>query len=552
MLNELRVRNYALIKDLIFKPGSGFNIITGETGAGKSIMLGALGMILGDRIDSFAVAQNEERCVVEANFKIADYHLQSWFESQDLEYSDELIVRREISVSGKSRAFINDSPAQLGQLKELGQFLIDIHSQHDNLHLFKKAFQFKVLDSFSNTTAEFLSFRNQFDRLNKLKEAHARLVDQDQKLAEDKEYKRYLLDELQAAQLIEGEEDSLTEEYSALSYADQNSQLLSTIKHQLSHSEAGVSDQLAIIKNSMGQIAKNDVRFDEVSKRINELYFSLKDLVSEIDRLEMVIESNPERLEHINNRLSLLHQLATKHKTSALIEKKKALEKELEHYGGTEAELKNLETQIKNSELECLALAKYVSEQRIKHSQILEKKVNELIIPLGMPDSQVKIELSSAPDEPLSVYGIDDCNFLFSPAKGKSFNPIQNMASGGEISRIMLVLKSILANKNVMPTIIFDEVDAGISGDVAIKMSDMLAAMSNGIQLICITHLPQIASKAHKHFYVYKLNEQGETSSKIRELEPNERLEEIAEMMGGKNYGSSILEGARQLLNREV
>jgi len=549
MLTQLRVKNYALIKDLVFEPGHTFNVITGETGAGKSILLGAMGLILGERTDSVAVKENEEKCIVEGFFDIDNNKLERWFEQNELDYSSDLIIRREILISGKSRVFINDTPAQLGQLKELGKFLIDIHSQHDNLDLFQKSFQFRILDSFAGIENEQVEYLVQFELLKKINRRISDLEESEKKGAEERDYKQYLFDELEAANLLEGELASLEEELLWLSNADQNFQTIATLKNQLSDSDSAVIDQLAIIRNQLNHVSKSDKRFEDLATKLGETYYTLQDISSEIDRLRQSTNADPERLEWVNQRLTLLHHLTTKHRNDNLIEKYNNLKFELEKYANLTEEINQVKIEKELIETKCNQKAHLVSKSRQSQSTYLEKQINSMIVELGMPGAKIKVEVSIKSNFELGTYGINDTNFLYSPASGKSFNPIQNIASGGEISRVMLVLKAILANKNVMPTIIFDEIDAGVSGEVAFKMGTMLKDMSKKMQLITITHLPQIASKGERHFYVYKKQINNSTVSDIRELDSDERVLEIAEMMGGKLYGNSILESAKQLLS---
>ncbi len=550
MLTQLRVKNYALIKDLVFKPGQSFNVITGETGAGKSILLGAMGLILGERTDSIAVKENEEKCIIEGYFDIKAYSLKNWFEHNELDFCEELIIRREILINGKSRAFINDTPAQLAQLKELGKFLIDIHSQHDNLDLFQKSFQFKVLDSFTGIESHQKTYIKNFEALKALDKKLTELKLAEKHGTDEKDYKQFLYEELLAANLIEGETILLEEELLALSNVDQNLQILATIHNQLTESETAIIDQLALIKNQLNQVAKNDKRFDEISTRFSEINYSFKDLAIEIDQLAQATNLDPERLDIINQRLSLLHNLAKKHRDEDLILKQKTLEQELSKFAHIDSEIQTIEIERQTLEKECFKLANTNSKLRKEQSLLLEKQINEMIVQLGMPGGRIKVEVSLRNDKELWIYGINDTNFLYSPAREKSFNPIQNIASGGEISRVMLVLKAILAKKNIMPTIIFDEIDSGVSGDVALKMGEMLKKMSDNMQLIVITHLPQIAAKGNCHYFVYKNIIDNKTTSDIRELTENERINEIAEMIGGKAFGNSILESAKQLLNK--
>ena len=549
MLTELKVKNYALIKDLLFVPGKDFNVITGETGAGKSILLGAMGLVLGERTDTVAIRDNEEKCVIEATFLINDYALNDWFETNGFDYEKELILRREISTGGKSRAFINDTPAQLTQLKELGKFLVDIHSQHDNLDLFQKEFQFGILDSFSSAESLQNEYKKNFDLLKKIRNEISRLQESESKALQERDFKQFQYDELIAAQLQQGEFEQLEEEQLSLSTVETSIQILEGVKHQLSDSESAIIDQLSVIRSQLNQIAKNDKRLQFLSERLNDAFFNLKDIGNEIESLYASVHSDPTRLEYVNQRLALLHNLSQKHKDMDLFLKKETLENELELYANLSDEILQLKQEEDSVNAECHRMAVELSRLRNEHAFHLESKINTEIVELGMPGASIKIELTNTKSDILGNYGLDDTNILFSPAKGKLYNPIQNIASGGEISRVMLVLKMILAEKKILPTIIFDEIDTGVSGEVAFKMGKLLENMSKSRQLIVITHLPQIASKGKKHFFVFKKQMDQTTVTDIKELTSIERENEIAEMMGGKGFGESILESAKHLLN---
>ena len=549
MLTELKVKNYALIKDLLFIPGKEFNVITGETGAGKSILLGAMGLVLGERTDSVAIKENEEKCLVEATFQIRDYQLNNWFETNEFDYSEELIIRREISTGGKSRAFINDTPAQLNQLKELGKFLVDIHSQHDNLDLFQKEFQFGVLDSFSSTEKLQQDYKKKFDQLKLLRFELLQLEEAERKASEERDFKQFQYDELVSAQLQAGEYEKLEEEQLSLSSAENSLITLEGVKHQLTEADSAIVDQLALIRNQLNQVAKNDKRFIGLSERLDEAYYNLKDLGNELDTLFSTVHSDPGRLDTVNQRIALLHNLSQKHRETDLLLKQEILEKELLEFANLSDEIKKCHQKMDLAQNECFKIAKELSKIRLSHSVLLEKKINEMIVELGMPGANIKIEISQTKSAELGNFGYDDTNIMYSPAKGKMHNPIQNIASGGEISRVMLVLKMILAEKKILPTIIFDEIDTGVSGEVAFKMGKLLENMSKSRQLVVITHLPQIASKGKRHFFVYKKLNGQSTVTDIKEITGMERETEIAEMMGGKGFGESILESAKHLLN---
>lgn len=548
MLSELRVKNYALIKNLDFAPGDNFNVITGETGAGKSIILGALGLLLGERTDNISIIENEEKCVIEGVFELKNYKLNSWFSENEFDYNEQLILRREISLNGRSRAFVNDTPAQLNQLKDLGKSLIDIHSQHQNLDLFQKSFQFKTLDSFCGALKIQEEYSHYFKQLKNYKKQLDELLEVEKRSADEREYKKFLLDELEKSNLKENETELLDEEYKALSNAEENIKLLSEIQNIMSEADFAAIEQLSAIKNLLKNISKNDSRFNEFSERVDSAYIILKDVSTDLSRISSQIVIDPERLDTINQRLALLHNLTQKHKDTDLIKVRDQIMRELDKFSNIDIEKNELLSKIDDLEKQCNKLAENLSELRNKNKTELENKITEMINSLGMKEASMKIDVSNNDNKILGNFGINDTNFLLSASKGKMHNPIQNIASGGEISRLMLVLKTIIAEKNIMPTIIFDEIDTGISGETALKTAEMMRGISKHSQLIVITHLPQIAAAGVHHFFVYKKQNDGQTNTGIKKLMKDERIEKIAEMIGGENYSKSIFEGAKQLI----
>ncbi|MCB9251049.1 MAG: DNA repair protein RecN [Flavobacteriales bacterium] len=548
MLLELKVKNYALIQDLTFTPGDSFNVITGETGSGKSILLGALGLVLGERADSYSIRENTEKCIIEAEFEIGKYNLLDWFIENDFDHSEKLSIRREINTSGKSRIFINDTPAQLSQVRELGLSMIDIHSQHDNLSLFNKKFQFDVLDAYAGQLDVCKNYAAKFHSFNKLNEKLKLLEEKENKGIQEKEFLEWQLNELVEAAPGENEQELLDAEYKELSNAENTLQKLSGIFSILNETENPVLSVLNLLRNEIDQVAKNDTRFSDLSKRIDVLNIELKDISSEIEVLSDKVRSDPERLSIVNERLSLLHQLSRKHGTEDLKQKIFDLEDELALFDNLSSEIFTYRKDLEVLHNEALLMANLISSSRSSHLHKLEEEINLKLKDLGMPGASIMIELTQNENSELSLNGLNEISILFSPAKGKQYNPIQNIASGGEISRLMLILKSVLATKNALPTLIFDEIDTGVSGEVAIRMAEMLEELSLKIQIIVITHLPQIASKGNKHFTVFKKQYEMKTVTDIKELTKEERVNEIAEMIGGKSIDESIRASARHLL----
>lgn len=552
MLQSLTIHNYALISKLEIDFPAGFSVITGETGAGKSIILGALSLILGQRADAGYIKQNADKCLIEGVFNISSYQLESFFREKDLEYdSQSCILRREIWASGKSRAFINDSPAGLNDLKELGAFLIDIHSQHQNLLLADNHFQLQVLD----VLAQNKSLKNEYQtaykkyvsinkQLNAVKEKAGR-----QRSEED--YIRFQFKQLEEARLQAGEQAALEEEQETLSHVEEIKSGLYRIGQLLSSDENGVISTLKESLNTAQALQKIYPASEEIAGRLRTAYLDLKDLAQETDVKQENLEFNPERLRKTGDRLDLIYSLQHKHHLDS-VEELIALRdrlgnqiREIDHSG---EELENLEKELSKAHAQVLKVAAMLSKSRKAAAGQLEKQLVEKVGILGMPHMRFSAGLSP---KPADVTGSDEVTYLFSANKNGALKPVAQTASGGEISRLMLGVKALIAGAMTLPGIIFDEIDAGVSGEIAGKMGDIMRRMGRKMQVIAITHLPQIAAQGESQFLVYKDENKESAETQIRRLSDTERVREIAGMLSGATLTEAAIENAKVLLNNK-
>ena len=548
MLVELQIQNYALIKALTFKPNQHLNTITGETGAGKSIMLGALGLILGKRADSNALFDQNEKCIIEGVFKINDYKLESFFEENDLDYESETRIRREINTSGKSRAFINDTPTTLDVLKELGEHLIDIHSQHDTQFLKKSNIQLSLIDAFANSLHELNEYKTAFQSYSSKNKEFAKLKESAKSAQADYDYNNHLFEELSKLDPIDGEEESLEKEMEFIDNIELIKTNLFAAQNIFNNEETGaesiVHNGSALIK----EIHSLAPQYAQLFERIQNLQIELKDITSEIESENESLEYDETSAEKIKTRYDLLQRLLKKHfftTAAELIQLKEELAVKVNNVSSLDEQLITLEKEVKEALTLSLEKGGILSKKRKSHFSPLSDEIQGLVEGLGMPESTFVVNHTTvAPTES----GIDDINFLFSANKGRTPVELKNSASGGEMSRLMFAIKHILADKVALPTVIFDEIDTGISGEVALQMGEMMKKMAQNHQIITITHLPQIAVKGQTHFFVYKEDNAIQTESNIRELNKDERVQEIAQMIGGKNPSANAFESARELL----
>lgn len=550
MLTSLSIKNYALIDHLQVDFNTGLTIITGETGAGKSILLGALSLVLGKRADLSSIKDTSDKCVVEAVFDIASYNLTSVFKVNDLDYEPQTIIRREILPSGKSRAFVNDTPVTLENLSALGDFLIDIHSQHQTLQLTQDDFQFQVIDALANVSDGLSNYKSHLEAYKLLQKDLESLKLQKTESVKELDYNTFLLQELEAAHLVPGELETLEEEYEMLSNIEEIGEQLTHSLQLLSDEQTGILSLLSQLKANTQKLAAYSIKYKELFERVNSSFIELDDLFSEIEGFTEGLEANPNRLEAVNTKLQLLHNLLKKHSVEsveALIEIKDQLKESVsftENLDETIA-LKTQEIVRLKSQLD--AVANEIHLKRSKAIPGLISALKELLETLGMPQSQFRIEVALSED--YFQNGKDKLTFLFSANRGGTLNELRKVASGGELSRIMLAIKSILAGYVKLPTIIFDEIDTGVSGEISNKMATIMKQMSMSSQVITITHLPQIAAKGDTHFKVYKEEKNDSTVTNMVKLNQDDRIVEIAQMLGGKEMTSSAIAHAKQLLN---
>lgn len=550
MLTSLSIKNYALIDNLQVQFNNGLTIITGETGAGKSILLGGLSLILGKRADLSSVKNASEKCVIEATFDVANYNLKALFLAEDLDYEPQTIIRREILPSGKSRAFVNDTPVNLNSLQVLGEHLLDIHSQHQTLQLTNDDFQFQVIDALANNSNLLNDYSLQLQHFKTLKSDLKKLQTQKVEAIKELDYNVFLLKELEDAKLVDGELESLEEEYETLNNIEEISERLTASHELLGNQEIGVMPHLAEIKNQLSKLSDFSSSYKSVYERVTSSLIELDDVFAEIESLQESLEANPDRLNVVNLKLQVLNNLMQKHVVSNILELIKIREELSEKVLVSE----NLDEVIaqKTSELSIVEqklndLASKISKNRIKAIPGLTEQLEALLATLGMPNARFSVEL--IPSDRFLDNGKEELKFLFSANKGGQFNELKKAASGGELSRIMLAIKSILTNYTQLPTIMFDEIDTGVSGEISNKMASIMQQMSKTMQVFTITHLPQIAAKGDTHFKVFKEDIDEVTQTQLKRLNADERVIEIAQMLGGSDLSSSAIEHAKQLLN---
>ena len=549
MLRSLYIQNYALIEKLDINFDSGFSVITGETGAGKSI-LGAIGLLLGQRADVKSIRTGASKCVIEARFDISAYGMQPFFEENELEYEEECILRREVYASGKSRAFINDTPASLAQMKELGELLIDVHSQHQNLLLNKEGFQLNVLDILSHNEEVLAAYQSVYKEWKQALYDLEKIIARAEQDKADEDYIRFQLEQLEEARLSEGEQEELEQEADTLSHAEEIKAGLYRAGQILYSDEGGLLSGLKDCLNTMIGLQNVFPVAGELAERLESTYIELKDISQEISGKEEEVEFNPARLEEVNERLNLIYTLQQKHRVSTIGELL-ALENE---YAMKLSAITSSEEDIEKLKASCDVLYNKVKKQaavltkaRTAAAREVEKQMASRLVPLGMPNVRFQVEMGTR-KEP-GMHGIDTVNFLFSANKNGTLQNISSVASGGEIARVMLSVKAMIAGAVKLPTIVFDEIDTGVSGEIADRMADIMQEMGeSNRQVISITHLPQIAARGRAHYKVYKQDNEKETNSHIRRLTDNERVEEIAHMLSGATLTEAALNNARALL----
>lgn len=550
MLSSLYIQDYALISSLQIQLDNGMTVITGETGAGKSIIMGALSLILGNRADSSALFDKSKKCVVEASFVLEDLDVKRFFEVYDLDYQDTTIVRREILPSGKSRAFINDTPVNLPTLKEFASLMIDIHSQHQNL-LFQNAdFRTDVVDLFAGIKNEVSDYQLLLEELKQTKKQFDTLTAENQARLEKQDFLQFVFQELEQANLKENEQEELEQSIDFLSHTETIKANLFQILHLISDADESALNSLRESKSLSAQIAAYRSDIEELNNRIESNFIDLKDIADEISALNDRIDYNPEELESMRQRLDLIYALEQKHHVTSLpqlIKKKHSINQELALFSNGEQQLAALQQKLDQIQAKLDFQAKQLHAAREKVILPLQKQILEKVVALGMPDAQFVINLEQS--DTLQKFGIDNVQFLFSANKGVPLAELEKVASGGEISRLMLAVKSTLSDRSVLPTVVFDEIDVGISGEMAGKVATLMSQMSQKHQLLVITHLPQIAAKGTSHYQVFKEVENGKSHSRIRKLSKEDRIIEIAKMMSGEKCSDTTLKAAQELID---
>lgn len=550
MITSLSIKNFALIDQLAIDFTNGLSIITGETGAGKSIILGALGLVLGKRADLSSLKNTDEKCVIEAQFNISKYNLLPFFEANDLDYEAETIIRREILPTGKSRAFINDSPVNLQELQALSLFLIDIHSQQQTQELSEEDVQFKIIDAIANNKNDLGAYQEILKEFRSNKSQLASLQKKQSESLKEQEYHTFLLEELLSAKLMDGEQEQLEEDFERLNNVEIIKEAIDKSLAIANEEEIGLLHHLKEIKNTFQRITPFSAKYQELLERINSVIIEFDDICTELNQHSEMVLSDPEKLDYTNQKLQLIYTLQKKHQVktvSGLLGIQNELDQSLVSISNLESEIEKLNELITKNERELDALAQVIHEKRVQAIPILTDKIIQILEKLGMPNVRFKIDLKLVPT--YFFNGKEELQFLFSANKGGEFGLLKKVASGGEMSRIMLAVKAILAQYSKLPTLIFDEIDTGVSGEIAIRMGEIMKQMSTTMQVFAITHLPQIAAKGDSHFKVAKSIVGEVTNSELKLLTEDERVLEIAQMLSGTVVSESALNHAKALLN---
>lgn len=552
MLNSLFIQNFVLIDNLDIHFDKGFSVITGETGAGKSIILGALSLVLGQRADGKSIKKGSEKCVIEAMFDISKYQLEAFFLENDLEYDAQCcILRRELFASGKSRAFVNDSPVSLSILKELGTRLIDIHSQHQNLLLGDNRFQLRVVDVMAENEILLILYKKEFSRYQGLKRELKELQQKAAQTKQEEDYIRFQLEQLTDASLTSDEQEMLEQEQETLAHAEEIKSSLYKVSQLLNGEEMGTVQLIKEALSSVDNLERYYPKAKEIAERLHSAYIDLNDLASETEILKDDVEYNPERMEWVNERLNTIYSLEQKHHVSTVTELlalQDNYQRQLDEIGSFDEQIAELTQLVAASYQELLQQAAVISAQRKASSEKIAEQLAQMVVPLGMPNIRFRIDI--APKEEPDIDGIDDICFMFSANKNSELQPVAETASGGEISRLMLCIKAMIAGFTALPSIIFDEIDTGVSGDIADKMGNIMQDLGAKMQVFAITHLPQIAAKGSAHYYVYKEDTDERTITRIKQLTEEERTNEVARMLSGASLTKASLANAKDLLRK--
>jgi DNA repair protein RecN (Recombination protein N) len=550
MLITLSIKNFALIEQLNINFSNKFSIITGETGAGKSILLGALGLVLGKRADLTSLKDKEQKCVIEAQFQISKYNLQDFFSKNDLDYEETTIIRREILPSGKSRAFVNDSPVNLNELQELSDFLLDIHSQHQTQELSNEEYQIQILDAIANNLSLIQDYKQNLSQYKSTKSELKKIQSEKESLSKEQDYNSFLLEELLSANLKTGEQPELESIFEKLNNVEFIKESIDRSLAITNEEQIGIIQNLKEVKITLQKISNLSPDYNQLFERLTSVLIEFEDISNELFIQSEKLVNDPEKLDFVNQKLQLIYSLQKKHQVDS-IEDLLVIQNDLDNkvvlVDDLENKIKKLEIKLIEDTKVLDIIALEISNNRKNAIPVLVNQITEILTQLGMPNARFQFEIKSV--ENYLSSGKDEVQLLFSANKGTDFGLLKKVASGGEMSRIMLAIKAILANYSKLPTIIFDEIDTGVSGEIAHKMGDIMKAMSNKMQVFAITHLPQIAAKGNQHYKVYKSIQGESTISELKLLSQEERIVEIAEMLSGKDISDSALNHAKALLN---
>lgn len=549
MIQKLLIKNYAIIEELEINFSSGLTIITGETGAGKSILLGALGLIMGNRADTKSLYNREKKCIIEAYFQVKKYKVKSFFDEHEIDYDDEVIVRRELTPSGKSRAFINDTPVNLKMLQQLSGSLIDLHQQFDTLDIHNVSFQLRMIDALAGNNELLEKYQSTFKEYTSAKRRLTQLIERSRAADKESDFLNFQLQEFQEAELVEGELEKMEAEISQLNNAEEIKRTLGGAFQSLSENENSIISNLEEIGMALGNLRKVYPELEKIMERFDGAVLEIQDVATEFERIAEDTEHDGERILEIQSRLDLIYKLQNKHHVKTvneLLEIQEDLQKKVGAFADLSSEIEQTEKDIEKYEQNATKLATQLSTKRKSVISGFEKKVQKLLVLLGMEHAQLKIEVGQLGE--LIATGFDDINYLFAPNKGSQFLPIKGVASGGELSRLTLATKSLVASAIPLPTLIFDEIDTGISGDTALKMGGILHDLADQHQVVSITHSPQVAVKADNHYFVFKKVKDDKTVTSVRLLTPEERVRAIATMLSGSPPSESALKNAKELL----
>ncbi|KGE89225.1 MAG: DNA repair protein RecN [Phaeodactylibacter xiamenensis] len=549
MIERLHIRNYAIIEELTIDFSKGLTIITGETGAGKSILLGALGLVMGRRADIKSLYNLDSKCTIEGFFNVEAYDLRSFFDEHDLDFDPQVVIRREITPSGKSRAFVNDTPVTLNVLQDLSSTLIDLHQQFDNLDIHKVSFQLRLLDALAENRPLLAQYQSLFSAYQQDQKQLKTLIARQQQSAKELEFLQFQLEEFNTAELVDGEQEELEEELSRLTNAEDIKRTLAASFQQLSESEVSVIGQMEELTQAIKSVSSFDRRIEGLYGRFSGLVEELRDVAQEFESIADETEHDPERTQEVQERLDMVYRLQNKHQVASikeLLDIQADLQQQLDDIGDLSQEIERLQQSTQEQRQQLETMAEELSTRR--HSVVggFENKVEQMLAQLSMQHAKLKVDISRTED--LEPTGFDEVNFLFAANKGGRLQLIKDVASGGELSRLTLVVKSLVASAIPLPTLIFDEIDTGISGDVALKMGSILRQLSNEHQVVSITHSPQIASKANAHYFVYKKDKEDRTVTEVRPLEMEGRVYAIATMLSQDPPSESAINTAKELL----